>query len=135
MPPSGLIKSKGKVKKLKEELMFPQSPAFVNIYKMGREQSLEQTSDHCVKRNIPMSSEEHNFYRLKQVRQRFKTYANSVNHCFETSRPDEVTTGYHLLAGKDPRPPPHKIQHNYTDGQLYVPNVFTLPRTEKASPR
>lgn len=133
MPPSSLL-GREKVDKIKDSVMFPNSPAFVNIYKLNKEKSLVQAADYCQKKNIPFSSEENNFYRLKQVRQRFKTYSNSINHCFETSRPDEATTGYNLLAEKNPRPPPEKVTLNYTDGQLYVPNVFSLPKTEKISP-
>jgi len=50
-----------------------------------------------------------------------------MNHCFETSRPDEFTTGSNLLSETPPYPPKDKITSNYTDGQLYVPNVFSLP--------
>ena len=77
--------------------------------------------------------EEQNFYRLKQSKARFKQYSASLNHCFETSRPDEFTTGYALMSGKGPQPPPDKINEGFTDGQLYMPNVFQLDGKSKLS--
>ena len=49
-----------------------------------------------------------------------------MNQCFETSRPDDFTTGINLIAESGPRPPPDKVTSEYTDGQLYAPNVFSL---------
>lgn len=90
---------------LEQKLKFPTSPAFVSVYKMRNDIKVSRAQDFCLEKNIPFSSEEHNFYRLKQSQARFKTYAHSVNKCYETARPDEFTTGTRLL--KDlPRKPP-----------------------------
>ena len=90
---------------------------------MNKETNLVQASDFCLQKNIPFNSEEYNFYRLRQTRQRFKHYQNSVNQCFETARPDDFTSGINLLSDRDPRPPADKVTQDYTDGQLYIPNV------------
>ena len=52
--------------KLEKELKFPTSPAFVSIYKMNKDIRVPRAQDFCLEKNIPFSSEEHNFYRLKQ---------------------------------------------------------------------
>ena len=122
LPPYSLS-VRDKSEKLRKDLTFPQSPAFVNIYKMNKETNLVQASDFCLQNNIPFNSEEHNYYRLRQTRQRFKQYSSSINQCFETARPDDFATGINLMSERDPRPPKNKVTENYTDGQLYIPNV------------
>ena len=123
LPPCTLS-IRNKNPKIKEELKFPASPAFVSIYKMNKDIKLQQAEDFCTEKNIPFSSEEHNFYQLGQNRLRFKQYAHSVNKCFETSRPSEFTIGCNLLSSKKGPPNPSKVSKEFADMRLYVPHVF-----------
>ena len=63
LPPYSLsVRDEGE--KIRKELKFPQSPAFVNVYKIKHNTHLTKTSEFCQRKNIPFNSEEHNFYRL-----------------------------------------------------------------------
>ena len=73
MPPTSLT-VRDNAENLKKKLTYPTSPAFVNIYKMGRETELVDADEFCKKKNIPFNQEEFNYYRLKQGNQRFKQY-------------------------------------------------------------
>lgn len=130
LPPQSLS-VRDKASKLSKDLKYPCSPAFVSIYKMSRDTVLPQATDYAQKQNIPFNSEEHNYYRSRQNKSRFRQYTHTMNQCFETSRPDDFTTGYNLLSDKEPRPPPEKTTSEFTDGQLYVPNIFQVKNCTK----
>ena len=125
MPPCTLsLRETGE--KLEKELKFPISPAFVSIYKMNKDIKVPRAQDFCHDKNIPFSSEEHNYYRVKQSQARFKTYAHSVNKCYETSRPDDFEMGTKLLSNvtRSRLPPKDKVTKDFGDARLYVPNVY-----------
>lgn len=63
LPPCTLTQ-RDSVEKLEKELKFPISPAFVSIYKMNKVIKVTRAQDFCMEKNIPFSSEEHNYYRL-----------------------------------------------------------------------
>ena len=54
LPPASLS-VRDNADSLKKELTYPTSPAFVNIYKMGKETELTDASDFCRKKNIPFN--------------------------------------------------------------------------------
>ena len=62
-----------KAEKLRNDLLFPKSPAFVNNFRnVKKDVELTQLAQHAHSRNIPFNSEEQNFYRSRQCKQRFK---------------------------------------------------------------
>jgi len=65
LPPCTLS-VRNNAEKLEKELKFPTSPAFVSVYKMKKDIKVQRAHDFCIEKNIPFSSEEHNFYRLAQ---------------------------------------------------------------------
>ena len=123
LPPCSLS-VRNNAEKLEKELKFPISPAFVSIYKMNKDIKVQRAHDFCKEKNIPFSSEEHNFYRLAQSKKRFNQYSKSVNKCFETSRPSEIETGKKLMKINQKEVPVGKVTENFGDSRLYVPNVF-----------
>ena len=120
LPPCNLS-MRNQAEKLKNELKFPTSPAFVSVYKMKKDIKLQGAQDFCSEKNIPFNSEEHNNYRLRQSRVQFKQFSQSVNKCFETARPTEFKTGTNMMKG---RIDPKVVTKEYFDQRLYVPNVF-----------
>lgn len=64
LPPCQLS-MRNKAENVKKQLSFPASPAFVSIYKMSKEIKLKGAEDFCTENNIPFSTEENNFYRLR----------------------------------------------------------------------
>lgn len=120
-----MISQRDAGEKLEKELKFPTSPAFVNIYKMKNDIKVPRAQDFCLEKNIPFSSEENNYFRLKQSKARFNIYQQSVNKCFETARPDDIKTGKDLM-GDERRgvPPLSQVTEDFGDARLYVPDVF-----------
>ena len=95
---------------------------------MNKDIKVPRAQDFCQQKNIPFSSEEHNFYRMNQQKMRFKHYATSVNKCFETARPSELSTGKKLMVTKAKEgqdlPPVEKVTKEFLDKRLYVSNAF-----------
>ena len=62
LPPFSLIKRDNKAGK---GLSFPISPSFVHNYATVKEVKLKTAQAYCSEKNIPFSSEEDKFYKLK----------------------------------------------------------------------
>lgn len=70
-----------------DSLKFPMSPSFVHNFNTAKEVNLKQVTAYCLEKNIPFSSEEDKFYKLKQAKNNFTKFKRAVDACYETSRP------------------------------------------------
>ena len=85
----------------------------MNTQKNQKDPNLTTTIEFCAKKNIPFSVEEANLYRLKQNQQNYKSFATSLNHCYETARPDEFKTGFGFWTDADGAPKQNQITKDF----------------------
>ena len=76
---------------------MPISPAYVHNYRTKKPIKITPMVDYCSHRDIPFSSEEEIFYKLKQQKDRFRLFRNTITDLYESGRPDEVNVGFALL--------------------------------------
>jgi hypothetical protein len=86
---------------------YPVSPAFVHNYHHVHAPVLSPMSDYCAKKQIPFSKEEENLYKLNTNQRKFQNYKNTINHLYESGRPDEIDIGVSILKNSPNAPPPH----------------------------